>query len=98
RPTAAYRRHTYLAVAGVMLFLLAYASAALWFAVTAYRLFASVPHGTVGIVLRVGGGVASAFMALLMVKAAFFVRRGEIERDFEVTQASHPQLFKFLYR
>src|SRR5947207_6297409 len=64
RPSAAYRRHAYLAVAGVMLFLVAYAGAALWFAVTAYRLFSSIPRGSLGVVLRVGGGIASAFMAV----------------------------------
>ena len=44
RPTAAYKRHAYLAVAGVLLFLAAYAALTGWFAWTAYRLLSSIPR------------------------------------------------------
>lgn len=98
RPSAAYRRHAYLAVAGVVLFLVGYVALACWFAWTSVRLFTEIPGANRGAIIVVGGALAAAFLALLMFKAMFFIRRGEIERDIEVTPKSHPRLFAFLYR
>lgn len=98
RPTAAYKRHAYLAVAGVVVFLVGYLALAGWFAWTSVRLFTGLPGASRGAVIIALGAIAAAFIALLMFKALFFIRRGELERDIEVTPKSHPRLFAFLYR
>jgi Zn-dependent protease with chaperone function/tellurite resistance protein len=98
RPSAAYRRHAYLAVVGVVLFLVGYVALASWFAWTSVRLFMGISGANRGAIIVAGGAVAAAFLALLMFKAMFFIRRGELERDIEVTAKSHPRLFAFLYR
>src|SRR5690606_26873812 len=37
-------------------------------------------------------------LAVFMVKALLFVKKGSIEQDYEVTATSEPQLFTFLFR
>jgi Zn-dependent protease with chaperone function len=98
RPSAAYRRHAYLAGGGVVLFLVGYVALAIWFAWTSVHLFAGISNANRGALLIIGGAVAAAFIALLMFKAMFFIRRDELERDIEVTAKSHPRLLAFLYR
>jgi Zn-dependent protease with chaperone function len=87
-----------LAVVGVVLFLVGYIALACWFAWTSVRLFTEISGANRGAIIVAGGAVAAAFLALLMFKAMFFIRRGELERDIEVTAKSHPRLFAFLYR
>lgn len=98
RPSAAYKRHAYLAVVGVVAFLVGYLALASWFAWTSVRLFTGISGANRGAVIVALGAIAAAFLALLMFKALFFIRRGELERDIEVTSKSHPRLFAFLYR
>jgi Zn-dependent protease with chaperone function len=98
QPTTAYKRHAYLAVAGVLLFLAAYAALTGWFAWTSYRLLTSISRAPDKWLPLGVGGVAAGFLAILMIKAVIFIRRGQHEGEIEVTQASHPRLFAFLHR
>lgn len=96
-PSPAYRRHAYLAVAGLVLFLTLYLALAAWFGWSAYRLLdrASSRHGNLGHWLA---GLGAAFLTLFMAKALVFVRRGRPTDDLEITAADHPALFAFLHR
>jgi Zn-dependent protease with chaperone function len=98
QPTGAYKRHAYLAVAGVVLFLAAYGALTGWFAWTSYRLLSSIGRAPDQWLPLGVGGVAAGFLAILMIKAVIFIRRGEHEGEIEVTKESHPRLFAFLHR
>src|SRR5690349_17113260 len=97
RPSWAYRRHAYLAVAGLFVFLLLYFALAGWFAWTSYRLLSNVSRAP-NPVFQVIGGVCAGFLAIFMFKALLFMRRGARTGDIELGPAEHPELFAFLYR
>lgn len=99
RPTAAYKRHAYLAVAGLLIFVAAYFGLAGWFAWTAYRLLSSISRAPDNWILLVAVGGGAAFLAVFMLKAVIPARRAkDEERDLEITAADHPRLFAFLHR
>src|SRR3712207_2458455 len=84
QPGANYRRHAWLAVAGLTLFVLVYFALAGWFAWTAYRLLGGPTAGSENILANLFAGVCSAFLAIFMLKALFFMKHGEASEDIEV--------------
>ena len=97
-PSRKYRLHAWLAVLGLLLFLVAYLSLAAWFCVTAYRLLSAAFASGGNIMWGLGTGIPAAILALFMLKALFFVKRSEEENRVEVTEAAEPVLFAFLHR
>lgn len=97
KPTSAYKRHAYIAIAGLLLFVAAYLALAGWFTWTAYRLLSHAGKAD-NPVAAFAGGIAAAFLAVFLWKALIFKRRVKQSRAFEITAADHPQLFAFLYR
>lgn len=98
RPTASYRLHAWLAMGGLALFVVLYVSLAGWFAWTAYHLLFRVGMtGAGGFWTLVAGG-CSAFLAVFMLKALFFVKHGGESEDIEITAQEQPRLFAFLHR
>ncbi len=97
RPTRAYRTHAWLAMGGLLLFVLLYLALASWFTWTAYRLFASLAHGADPLWTFVAG-VCSAFLAVFMWKALVFVKHRHAIDDIEVTAPEQPRLFSFINR
>jgi Zn-dependent protease with chaperone function len=97
RPSGAYRRHGYLALAGLFAFLGLYFALAGWFAWTAWRLLSTLPVAANPFFQGIGG-VCAGFLAVFMFKAVMFVRRGKHTGDLELSPAEHPQLFAFLHR
>ncbi len=98
RPTWAYKRRAWLALAGLGTFMALYLGLTAWFVWTAYRLFAGMAEGNgnfAGFMVASG----AAFFAVFMLKALFFFRRGqEASANLEVTAAEQPRLFEFLHR
>jgi Zn-dependent protease with chaperone function len=97
RPSSAYRRRAWLAMAGLAAFVALYFALAGWFLLTAYRLtigLEGAKHPFVGYIV----GVCAAFLALFMLKAIFFVRRGGQSNDIEIKPAEEPRLFEFLHQ
>jgi len=94
-----YKRHAWLATLGLLFFIAVYFSLAGWFALTAWRLLVGLAHANSDKSLgNLIGGVASAFLAIFMFKALVFVKRGENNKDLEITPADQPQLFAFINR
>ncbi len=97
-PSSAYKRHAWLALAGLLLFVGAYLAFGLWLARTALHLFAAVfRDGDFYFVAFVGAVVAS-LLAVFLFKALFFIKRGTVGVQVEVRKADEPRLFEFLYR
>ncbi|RZL09495.1 MAG: heat-shock protein HtpX [Rubrivivax sp.] len=98
RPTAAYQQKAWLAVLSLGVFVLLYLALASWFCWTAYRVISdALASGTDGFLhYLVGGG--AAFLAVFMLKALFFMKRGGTDGLTEITAADQPRLFAFLHR
>lgn len=97
-PTPSYRRQAWLAVSGLLLFVIVYFLLAGLFAWTAYRLIGGALDGGDEALLSFGVGTASAILALFMVKGLFFVQRAPPSDDIEVKAEEEPTLFEFLHR
>ena len=98
-PSAAYKRHAWLAMLGLATFIALYFALSAWFAWTAWRLLGGMfgDHGNFELWGFVAG-VCAAFLAVFMLKALFFIQhRFDIE-DIEVTRAEQPELFEFIDR
>jgi len=98
RPTRAYRRHAYLAVTGLLVFVALYFGLAGWFAWTAFRLLSHLGDEQANVFALAIGGVGAGFLAVFMLKAVVFVRRGRDDAAIEIKAAEHPRLFAFLHR
>jgi Zn-dependent protease with chaperone function len=97
RSTKSYRLHAWLAMAGLALFVALYLGLASWFSWTAYRLVvAETREGETFWSLI--AAVSSAFLAIFLWKALFFVKHRQEIDDIEVTAAEQPKLFAFINR
>lgn len=96
KPTASYKRHALLAMTGLIIFMLAYLALATWFLFTAYRLTFGAGSGE-GAFLGYFIGACAAFLAIFMLKAVFFVKRGNTGDTVEITPSQQPRLFVFLH-
>jgi Zn-dependent protease with chaperone function len=98
RPTAAYKQRAWLAMAVLLLFVLLYFFLAGWFSWTAYRLIAGAINGGGWSFEGIVVGFCAAFLAIFMLKALVFVKRGGKSDDIEITADQQPRLFAFLHR
>lgn len=95
-PSSAYKRRAWLAMASLSLFLLLYVALAGWFSWTAYR--TSIEAFVVGRFEFIFIAISSTFLALFMLKALFFVKKGSAPDAIEVTAQTQPRLFEYLNR
>ncbi|HJY79006.1 MAG TPA: M48 family metallopeptidase, partial [Burkholderiales bacterium] len=96
QPTSAYRRRAWLAVVGLAVFVALYFALAVWFMLTAWNL--TFGAGSRNTVLGIMVGACAAILAVFMLKAVFFVRRGGQSNDIELKPGEQPRLFEFLHR
>src|SRR5262245_35928234 len=85
-PTSAYKRHAWLAMLLLCTFVAAYLALSGWFVWTAYRMFAGALKGGDDAFFAAISGACAAFLAVFMLKALFFVRRGVELGDIEITR------------
>ena len=98
-PSAAYRRHAWLAVAGLLAFATAYFALMGWFGWTAFRMGSSLVTGEgENSLISAIVGVCALFLAAFMAKGLVFLKRGQASRDLELKPADQPELFAFLHR
>ncbi len=97
RSTRTYRLHAWLAMGGLALFVALYLGLTAWFTWTAYRLIVGMTHGGDAL-MGVVAGACSAFLAIFMCKALFFVQHRHQIDDIEVTAEQQPRLFAFINR
>jgi len=97
-PSQRYRRHAWVATAGLLFFILAYFGFAGWLAWTAWRVLSGLPNAGDEFLWSLIAGASAALLAIFMLKALFFVQRGQGSGDLEITAAEQPVLFDFLNR
>lgn len=99
-PTASYRRHAWLAMAGLLVFMLLYVGLLSWFGWTAYRLIKGLGAGTGGSPLfSLLVAACAGFLAFFMAKALIFRRRAESAPvELELNAREQPELFAFLHQ
>ncbi|MGH8445900.1 MAG: M48 family metallopeptidase [Solimonas sp.] len=95
---AAYRRRAWLAVAGLAVFVTLYIALTAWFGWSAYRLIRGALLGSHSGLMPFLAGTCSALLAVFMIKALFFLKRGGHSEDMEITADQQPALFSFLHR
>ncbi len=98
KPTSTYKQRAWLAVLSLATFITVYIALAGWFCWTAYAMFTQAQVGGDDAVFRVFIGGCAAFLAVFMLKALFFVKRGGNTGAVQVTAEEQPTLFEFLYR
>lgn len=98
RPTAAYKQRAWLALGSLALFVALYVALAAWFVWTAYRMIGEASAGGRNSFWHFLVGGSAAFLAIFMLKALVFLKRGKAPHAIEVTAAEQPRLFEFLYR
>jgi len=96
RPSAAYRRHAWIAVGSLLLFILLYVALAGWFILTGINELARA--GSDDGLLQFVAGVSSFFLAFFMLKALFFIKKGAGSGGIELKRTEQPRLFAFLDR
>ncbi len=96
QPPSSYRFRAWLAMIGLLVFIALYISLACWFSYTAYRMIAGVFAGGNGAVAGFFAAIPSAFLAIFMWKALFFVRQGSNQHGIEINDGNQPELHRFL--
>jgi Zn-dependent protease with chaperone function/tetratricopeptide (TPR) repeat protein len=97
--TSTYKQRAWLAMLGLAVFIALYFALSGWFAWTSWRLFASIfgagGHFHIG---SFAVAICSAFLAVFMLKALFFIQHRYAIDDIEVTREEQPLLFDFIDR
>ncbi|GAA5175745.1 hypothetical protein GCM10025771_08730 [Niveibacterium umoris] len=97
-PSPAYWLQAWLATLSLVVFVLGYFALSGWFVYTAWRTLAEQGSSSEGSFMNQLVGCSSAFLALFMLKALFFVKRGGAPDAVEITEAEQPRLIAFLHR
>ncbi len=97
-PTPAYKKHVWIAVAGIVSFFLLYLYLTYWFFYSAYRLLYPAFTGGNGGLMNIGIGLMSLFLGVFMIKAFFFVQTKYDVQDKEIKPEDEPLLFDYLHK
>src|SRR5688500_5602049 len=93
RPSSSYKRQVWLAVTGLLVFIVLYFVLAGWFIWTAWRMTAGwetiTPEG-------VFIAFCALFLAVMMLKGLLYVNHGATEGSVEITEDEQPRQFAFL--
>ncbi|UTW44212.1 M48 family metalloprotease [bacterium SCSIO 12696] len=94
---SSYKRQAWLAMAGLMLFMLVYIALAACFGLITYNSAMTIKagDGNLGMIVV---AVSSLLLTVFMIKALFSVRKSGNPGGVEVTSKEQPELFAFLHR
>lgn len=98
KASPAYRRHAWFAMLALLGFVAAYLLFSGWLAWKAYLSMRAAIYGSRDGFLLFAVGLGAGFLAVFMLKALVFVRRGQHGGLTEITATEQPRLFAFLYR
>jgi len=97
-PSRRYRAHAWLAVAGIVAFILLYLATLGFFASAALRFVIEIATGAETHPFQWMMTGVCASITILLVKGLFFVKPARHPGSFEITAAEEPVLFEFLER
>lgn len=98
KPGGQYKAHVWLAVLGLAVFLVLYGALTGWLLLTSYRLISNLMENPHDLFMGILTAIPATFLAMFMLKALFFVKRGKTSEDVEITAKEQPRLFEFLHR
>mgnify|MGYP000241637027 CR=1 FL=1 len=98
KPTRTYKQRAWLALASLVVFVALYLALSGWFVWTAYRMFGEAMAGGPNRFWHFLIGASAAFLAVFMLKALFFIKRGGAPDAVEITAREQPRLFEFLFQ
>ncbi|EDP95888.1 M48 family metallopeptidase [Kordia algicida OT-1] len=98
KPTKSFKKHVWLSVIGLLLFIILYLLLTFWFGKLAYDTFTGAGRNDISF-WRLAAGVGFGFLSLFMLKSLFFLnKKEENPLDKYVTEAEEPVLFDYLYK
>ncbi len=97
-PTKSFRRLAWLSIAGLVVFVLVYASLTAWFAYKAVTLLWLTPAGSVTTPATIAVGILAALLAVFLATGLLAFWPVEGPEEVELTQPSQPELFAFVER
>ena len=97
KTSGTYRLQAWLAMLGLLAFIVLYVGLASYFSYTAYRMLAGAFAGGDRAIGGFFAALPALFLAVFMWKALFFVRAGSTDPGMEISETDEPGLFKFLY-
>lgn len=94
RPGGSYKRNAWLAVGGLLTFIVLYLALTVWFVTSGINrlLTLNVHSSPVDMLIC----ASSLFLAVFLVKALFFIKKGKYAGVIELRRAEQPALFAFL--
>lgn len=96
-PSAAYKRHAWLAVGGLLAFVAVYLGMTGYLCSSVVRRFVGVAHGG-SAVAAVLSSIPALFLLVFLVRGLFVIKHGKDESLIELQRDEQPTLFAFLDR
>src|SRR5690606_22847311 len=97
-PTRSFKKHVFLAIGGLVLFIATYLVLMIWFARLSYRLFALAFSGNGNFFMTFITAIGLAFLSIFMFKSLFIFKKKEKHDGKELTPETEPVLFDYLYK
>lgn len=98
QPSPGYRRSAYLAITGLLAFILLYFGLAGWLLTTAWQLLTMPQYGYEGGVAHFCVAAIAFLLAIFMIKAPFGVRHATLAGLLEVKREQQPRLLDYLHQ
>lgn len=96
RASSSYRFQAWMALLGLLAFMVLYVGLASWFTYITYRMISGVLVGGDGAVAGFFAALPAGFLAIFMWKALIFIRHGSDDPGIEISETDEPVLYKFL--
>ncbi len=98
KPTGAYKRHVWLSVLGLIVFMLFYFGLTWWFVMSAVRCVQYLFfNGGDNIILYGIAGFGMIFLSIFMIKSLFFSIRYDNDDSVQIFEKDEPELFAFIH-
>ena len=98
KPTASFKKHVWLSIFGLLLFIGLYLALTIWFGKLAYNLFLDANNFD-GHFVNYFLGIGFGFLSLFMAKSLFFLnKREENPMHKYIKEKDEPVLFDYLYK
>jgi Zn-dependent protease with chaperone function len=99
KPSSAYKRRAWVAMLILLIFVFLYVSISVFFGWKSFTFIKSAIEGSgdvqfLGFVI----GIPCAFLAIFLIKALFFVKKGDVDGSEEIFPEQEPELFAFIHK